>query len=101
MGKAEKATPSTKNKTGVPRPPGDDILWKQYPMDEEEFAEHLAYPHGYWVSDEAAVRAEGERVVKLIDAGEFPFDGSGTGFRPDPAWSGPVMWTCPSRTVSV
>jgi protein associated with RNAse G/E len=77
-----------------------DRTWRW--KDEEEFAEHLEYPDGYWVSDEAAVRAEGERVVKLIDAGEFPFDGSGTGFRPDPAWSGPVQmpvgWDRPRAT---
>ena len=29
--------------------------WK----DEEEFVERLAFPDGYWVPDEAAVRAEG------------------------------------------
>jgi hypothetical protein len=61
--------------------------WK----DEEEFAYHLAYPDVYWVNDELAVRAEGERVVKLIVAGQFPFDGSGTDFRPDPSWRVPDL----------
>src|SRR3712207_6827603 len=46
--------------------------WK----DEGEFLERLALPEHYWVRDEAAVRAEGERVVKQVEAGEFPFDGT-------------------------
>jgi Protein of unknown function (DUF402) len=61
--------------------------WK----DEEEFREHLAHPDVYWVDDEAAVRADGERVVKLIEAGAFPFDGTGCDFRPDPAWDVPAQ----------
>jgi hypothetical protein len=60
--------------------------WK----DEEEFLERLAIPEHYWVADEAAVRAEGERVVKLIEAGDFPFDGTWCDFQPDPGWSGPA-----------
>jgi Protein of unknown function (DUF402) len=63
--------------------------WK----DEDEFAERLAFPQHYWVHDEAAVRAEGLRVIKRIEAGEFPFDGTWTDFRPDPAW--PVLTTVP------
>jgi hypothetical protein len=59
--------------------------WK----DEDEFAERLALPEHYWVPDEAAVRAEGLRVVKLIEAAEFPFDGTWTDFRPDPTWPVP------------
>jgi len=62
-----------------------DRTWRW--KDEEEFADHLGYPDSYWVPDPAAVRAEGDRVVELIDAGEFPFDGTGTDFRPDPAWA--------------
>jgi predicted RNA-binding protein associated with RNAse of E/G family len=57
-------------------------VWK----DEDEFTERLAYPDHYWVHDEAAVRAEGLRVIKTIEAGEFPFDGTWTEFHPDPAW---------------
>jgi hypothetical protein len=64
---------------------GADRTWAW--KDEEEFADHLAHPDSYWVPDPAAVRAEGERLVKLIDAGEFPFDGTGTDFRPDPSWA--------------
>ena len=59
--------------------------WK----DEEEFAARTGRP-GYFDAAEArAIRAEGERLVKLIEAGEFPFDGTHTRFRPDPGW-GPL-----------
>lgn len=59
--------------------------WK----DEDEFVEHLAYPEWYWCDDEAVVRAEGARMVKLIEAGAFPFDGVRTDYRPDPTWLTP------------
>jgi hypothetical protein len=72
--------------------------WK----DEGEFVERLAFPEHYWVSDEAAVRAEGERVVSLIEAGEFPFDGTWCDFVPDPAWPVPTRlpagWDRPRAT---
>ncbi len=56
--------------------------WK----DEAELAERLALPEHYWVPDEAALWAEGRRVVKQIEAGAFPFDGTWTDFQPDPSW---------------
>ncbi|GAB3671815.1 DUF402 domain-containing protein [Actinocorallia lasiicapitis] len=60
--------------------------WK----DEHELAERLAYPDHYWVKDEQAVRDEGLRVVARIEAGEFPFDGTWTDFRPEPGWEVPA-----------
>ncbi|GGQ58177.1 hypothetical protein GCM10010166_30190 [Couchioplanes caeruleus subsp. azureus] len=60
--------------------------WK----DEDEFTERLAFPEHYWVRDEAAVRAEGRRVIKQIEAGDFPFDGTWTDFHPDPTWPVPT-----------
>jgi hypothetical protein len=59
--------------------------WK----DEGEFLERLAFPEHYWVADEGAVRAEGERVVKIIEAGEFPFDGTWVDYVPPPQWLTP------------
>lgn len=59
--------------------------WK----DEDEFAERLAFPEHYWVHDGAAVRAEGERLIPLIEAGKFPFDGTWCDFTPDPDWLAP------------
>jgi hypothetical protein len=67
--------------------PDRSWAWK----DEDEFAERLAYPDDYWVPDPAAVRAEGERVIKLAEAGEFPFDGTWTDFVPDPDWPVPTL----------
>jgi hypothetical protein len=61
--------------------------WK----DEDEFAERLALPEHYWVPDEQAVWAEGRRVIKQVEAGEFPFDGTWTDFTPDPSWPVPDL----------
>jgi hypothetical protein len=71
--------------------------WK----DEDEFTERLALPDDYWVADEEAVRAEGRRVIKLVEAGDFPFDGTWTDFVPDPAWTLPELppgWDRPSSS---
>jgi Protein of unknown function (DUF402) len=65
-----------------------DRTWRW--KDEEEFAEHLAHPDTYWVRDEAAVWAEGRRIVELIEAGGFPFDHHRADFRPDPTWIVPT-----------
>ena len=65
-----------------------DLTWAW--KDEDEFAERLAYPDIYWVADEPAVRAEGERLIKLAEAGEFPFDDTMRGYRPDPSWPVPI-----------
>jgi Protein of unknown function (DUF402) len=67
-------------------PPSRYWQWK----DEGEFAERLGFPDHYWVHDAAAVRAEGERVIKQIEAGRFPFDGTWCDFKPDPGWSTPT-----------
>jgi hypothetical protein len=65
-----------------------DRTWRW--KDEDEFLDHLAVPENYWCDDEAAVRASGADVVKLIEAGAFPFDGSNVDFRPDPGWVVPT-----------
>lgn len=59
--------------------------WK----DEDELTERLAFPDHYWVADEAAVRAEGTRMIARAVAREFPFDGTWCDFRPDPTWTLP------------
>ncbi|MGC4805345.1 DUF402 domain-containing protein [Micromonospora sp. DT233] len=64
-----------------------DLSWHW--KDEEEFAERLAFPEHYWVADEAAVRAEGRRVIARAEAGEFPFDGTWCDFAPPPEWTMP------------
>ncbi|GIE84118.1 DUF402 domain-containing protein [Actinoplanes regularis] len=65
-----------------------DRAWRW--KDEDDFAERLASPEHYWVPDEAAVWAEGRRVIESIEAGAFPFDGTWTDFRPDPSWPVPA-----------
>ncbi len=57
--------------------------WK----DEDEFTERLDFPEHYWVTDARAVRAEGERVIALAEAGAFPFDGTWCDFVPPADWT--------------
>ena len=64
-----------------------DRTWRW--KDEDEFSARLRERPLYWAAPEAEVRAEGDRMVKLIEAGDFPFDGTHTDFRPDPAWPVP------------
>jgi hypothetical protein len=70
----------------------DVVVWPDHSWqwkDEDAFVERLAFPQHYWVSDESAVRTEGERVIELVEAGAFPFDGTWCDFTPDPAWPVP------------
>ncbi len=66
--------------------------------DVDEFEARIGQP-GYWTASAAAeVRAEAERLGKIADAREFPFDGTWCDFRPDPDWSVPVRpdgWDAP------
>jgi len=74
--------------------------WK----DDDELAERMDFPDHYWVPDAEAVWAEGRRVIPMIEAGEFPFDGTWCDFRPDPSWTWPAAvpsgWDRP-RAVTV
>ena len=61
-----------------------DRTWRW--KDEDEFAAVTGHPV-FWTHEQAAeIRAEGERLTKLAEAGEFPFDGTWCQLRPDPAW---------------
>jgi hypothetical protein len=63
--------------------------WK----DAESFAAKTGHP-SYWTASEAGeIRAEGERVVKLAEAGMFPFDGTHCDFSP------PAHWRAPARVA--
>ena len=63
---------------------GPDRRWRW--KDEEEFAGRTGRP-GYFDEMKAAeIRAEGDRLVRLVEQGAFPFDGTHAGFRPDPSW---------------
>jgi len=56
--------------------------WK----DVEEFNGRVGNPLYFDGTTAGAIRAEGERLIKLIEAGTFPFDGTYTDFRPDQHW---------------
>jgi hypothetical protein len=60
--------------------------WK----DEDEFNERLTLPEHYWVRDGAEVWAEGRRVIKVIEAGDFPFDGTWCDWEPPASWAEPI-----------
>lgn len=73
--------------------------WK----DEDEFDERTGHPD-YWTEAEAAaIRTEGERVIALIEAGTYPFDGSLTDFKPEPDWAPSMLppdWDRPAAGVT-
>jgi len=61
--------------------------WK----DLEEFQERTGHPL-YWNEAQAArIRATGEELIRLAEAGRFPFDGTWCGFRPDAGWTVPGL----------
>jgi hypothetical protein len=69
---------------------GGQWRWK----DEDETEE--AVLAGRLSADQAArLRAEGERLGALAEAGTFPFDGTWTDFRPDPGWPAPRLPEAP------
>jgi hypothetical protein len=74
--------------------------WK----DEDEFAERTGHPD-YWTAEEATgIRAEGEKLTALIEAGVHPFDGSLTDFRPDKDWAPttlPPHWDLPAAPIDL
>jgi len=61
--------------------------WK----DEDEMAALIGNPAYFDAEEAAAVRAEGERLIKLAEAGAYPFDGTHVDFRPDPSWPVPAL----------
>ncbi|MGN9889795.1 DUF402 domain-containing protein [Micromonospora sp. L31] len=61
-----------------------DRQWEWKDVDESDGRiGHLLY---FDRATAAAVRAEGERLTKLIAAGDSPFDGTYTDFHPDQRW---------------
>ncbi|MFD2468613.1 DUF402 domain-containing protein [Amycolatopsis silviterrae] len=62
--------------------PGAGWKWK----DEDE-AEAAVEAGRLTAAELGQLRAEGERMGALADQGAFPFDGTHTDFRPDPAWA--------------
>ncbi|TYC20642.1 DUF402 domain-containing protein [Micromonospora sp. MP36] len=56
--------------------------WK----DTDEFEARIGHPLYLDQATAAAVRAEADRVITRIEAGDFPFDGTHTDFRPEEGW---------------
>jgi hypothetical protein len=70
-----------------------DRTWRW--KDEDEFAALTGNRLYFDAATAAVIRAEGERLVKLIEDGGFPFDGTYVDFQPDPSWSAlrmPLGW---------
>ncbi|SCF46311.1 Protein of unknown function (DUF402) [Micromonospora mirobrigensis] len=61
--------------------------WK----DADEFAERVGHPLYFDRATADGIRAEGERLIGLVEAAEFPFDGTYTDFRPGPDWPAPRL----------
>jgi hypothetical protein len=61
--------------------------WK----DEDEFHARTGHPLYWTPSQAAAIRATADRLVRLAEAGQFPFDGTWCGFRPDASWTVPPL----------
>jgi hypothetical protein len=67
---------------------GPDRRWRW--KDEDHFAHIQRF--GWITSERAAeLRAEGERVIRCIEAREPPFNDEWLGWRPDPAWPIPEL----------
>lgn len=56
--------------------------WK----DVDEFDGRIGDPIYFDADTAETIRAEGNRLIKQIEAGEFPFDGAYTDFQPSPGW---------------
>ena len=72
-----------------------DWSWK----DEPEF-EALTKARAIPIDKAKAIRAEGERTIRRIEAREWPFNEPWPDWRPDPAWPVPKIadyWTPPTN----
>lgn len=66
-----------------------DRTWRW--KDEDEFLARTGNPL-YWTQAQAAqIRSTAERLCKLAEARQFPFDGTWCGFRPDASWTVPAL----------
>jgi hypothetical protein len=69
--------------------------WK----DADEFDRRIGHPLYFDRAEAEVILIEAERIVDLIETGSFPFDGTHTGFCPDPAWPLPRLWSRPSTVL--
>jgi hypothetical protein len=85
-GRTEHTTDRSDGALDVVVAPDRTWRWK----DEDE-ADAAVTAGRITAADLTRLRAEGERVIALVEAGAFPFDGTWTDFRPDPAWPAPAL----------
>jgi hypothetical protein len=85
-GRTEHTTDRSDGALDVVVAPDRSWRWK----DEDE-ADAAVAAGRITAADLTRLRAEGERVIALAEAGAFPFDGTWTDFRPDPDWPAPVL----------
>jgi hypothetical protein len=68
---------------------GPDRSWHW--RDEDELRARTGHPL-YWTQAQAAeIRATADRLVRLVEAAQFPFDGTWCGFRADASWTVPAL----------
>jgi len=65
-----------------------DGSWR---WDDEDEAEAALEVGRLTLEQFDRLRAEGERIGALAERGAYPFDGTDTGFRPDPGWPAPEL----------
>jgi predicted RNA-binding protein associated with RNAse of E/G family len=86
LGRTELGTDRIDGALDVTVDPHRRWQWK----DEDEAA--AAVEAGRLGAEQLArLRAEGERLIGLAEAGAFPFDGTWCDFRPDPGWPAPAL----------
>lgn len=69
--------------------------WK----DEQSFADKTGH-YAFWTAEEAvAIRAGGQQIGRLAEAGEFPFDGSWCDFTPPSSWVTPRLPAPPAAVL--
>ena len=74
----------------------EDLSWRW--KDEDEFAE--AQRLGRFSIDEAqSIRAEGERVIAIIESRNWPFEHDWESWRPDPGWAIPTIPESPGGSL--
>lgn len=71
----------------------DIVIWpdRRWQWKDED---HFAWIQDFgWITPEQAriFRAEGERVIARVEAGEPPFDETWLSWTPDPDWSAPAL----------
>ncbi|WP_433615508.1 DUF402 domain-containing protein [Dactylosporangium sp. CA-139114] len=61
--------------------------WK----DADEFDRHIGHPLYFDKAEAEAILTTAGQIVDLIETSSYPFDGTHTNFRPDPAWPAPRL----------